>query len=222
MTTLAFDVYGTLIDTYGMTDLLQRFIGKDKARAFALMWRDKQLEYSFRRSLMNRYEPFYQCTSDALTFCIAALDVAISTEQRDSLIERYLNLPVYGDVVDSLEALSQRNDIHIYALSNGPRSDVEKLFEGAAIEHYFEDIVSADEVRKYKPDPAVYQHFLDRSGAGKRDSWLISSNAFDVIGAGSFGMNTVWVKRTELQHMDPWGEQPTHTVRSLSELDTLF
>lgn len=222
MATLGFDVYGTLIDTYGMIDLLQRFIGEEKARPFAMLWRDKQLEYSFRRSMMNCYEPFYTCTSNALDYCIESFDVSITREQHSSLIKRYQNLPVYKDVVNCLSSISERSDIHIYALTNGPLEDVERLLEAVAINQYFEDIVSVDEIKKYKPDPAVYQHFLDRTGSSAADSWLISGNAFDVIGASTFGMNSVWVKRTQQQRMDPWGGQPTHTIQSLSELEAIF
>jgi len=222
MATLAFDVYGTLIDTHGMIDLLQRYIGEEKALPFAMLWRDKQLEYSFRRSMMNCYEPFYTCTSNALDYCIDSFDVSISPEQHSSLIKRYQNLPVYKDVVDCLSSISKRGDIRIYALTNGPLEDVEKLLEGESINQYFEGIVSVDEIKRYKPDPAVYQHFLDRTGSSAEDSWLISSNAFDVIGASTFGMNSVWIKRSEQQRMDPWGGQPTHTIQSLSELEALF
>ena len=220
MATLAFDVYGTLINTHGMVDLLQRYIGAQKALRFSMLWRDKQLEYSFRRSMMGCYEPFYRCTSDALAYCIDALDVAITPEQHSSLIEGYQNLPVYEDVVNCLDAINERSEIDSYALTNGPRQDVERLFEGVAIGQYFKDIVSVDEIKKYKPDPAVYQHFLDRTGSDAKDSWLISSNTFDVIGASTFGMNSVWVKRTQQHHMDPWG-RPTHTIGSLSELETI-
>lgn len=222
MATLAFDVYGTLINTYGMIDLLKRYIGEEKALPFAMLWRDKQLEYSFRRSMMNRYEPFYTCTSNALDYCIDSFAVSITRDQHFSLIKRYQNLPVYMDVVDCLSSISERSEIHIYALTNGPLEDVARLFEDNAINQYFKGIVSVDEIRKYKPDPAVYQHFLDRAGSSAEDSWLISGNAFDVIGASAFGMNSVWVKRTEQQFMDPWGERPTHTIRSLSELEALF
>ena len=222
MATLGFDVYGTLIDTYGMIDLLQRYIGEEKSRSFAMLWRDKQLEYSFRRSMMNCYEPFYTCTSNALDYCIESFDVSITREQHSSLIKRYQNLPVYKDVVNCLSSISERSDIHIYALTNGTLEDVERLLEAVAINQYFEDIVSVDEIKKYKPDPAVYQHFLDRTGSSAADSWLISGNAFDVIGASTFGMNSVWVKRTQQQRMDTWGGQPTHTIQSLTELEALF
>ena len=222
MTTLAFDVYGTLIDTDGMIDLLQRYIGEEKALPLAKLWRDKQLEYSFRRSMMNCYEPFYTCTSNALDYCIDSFDVSITAGQRFSLMERYQSLPVYKDVVDCLSSMTERSDIQVYALTNGPLDDVERLFEHDGINQYFKDIVSVDEIKKYKPDPAVYQHFLDRAGSSAEDSWLISGNAFDVIGASTFGMKSVWIKRTEQQRMDPWGGRPTHTIRSLSDLETLF
>ena len=171
---------------------------------------------------MNRYEPFPVCTADALVYCIDALDVSITPEQHSALIERYQQLPVYPDVVECLHALRGRGNMRIYALTNGPQQQVARLFERAAIDRYFEDIVSVDEIRKYKPDPAVYRHFLDRTGSSAADSWLISSNAFDVIGAASFGMNSVWVRRSEQQCLDPWNGRPTQTIRSLSELGALF
>ena len=222
MKTLAFDVYATLINTYGMVDLLQGYIGDDKAVPFATLWRDKQLEYSFRRSMMNRYEPFYTCTADALNFCIEAFDVTITRDQHFSLIKRYQNLPVFKDVLNALRSLSARDDLQIFALTNGPLEDIEKLFEDDRINQYFKDIISADEIKKFKPDSAIYQHFLDRTGAKAQDSWLISGNAFDVMGATSFGMNSVFVKRSMNEQMDSWGDQPTHTIHNLSELNALL
>jgi 2-haloacid dehalogenase len=222
MATLAFDVYGTLINTYGIIELLNRYVGEEKALQFATLWRDKQLEYSFRRSMMNCYEPFHTCTSNALEYCIDSFGVTISRDQYLNLIHRYRSLPVYEDVVTCLSSISERSEVHIYALSNGPQEDVRMLFKDGDIDQYFTDIVSVDEIRKYKPDPAVYQHFLDRTGSGVEDSWLISGNAFDVIGASTFGMNSVWIKRTEHQRLDPWGGRPTYTIQTLSELDALF
>jgi 2-haloacid dehalogenase len=222
MATLAFDVYGTLINTYGMVDLLKTYIGEEKAMPFATLWRDKQLEYSFRRSMMDRYEPFYTCTSNALDYCAQAFAVDLPSDQYFSLIKRYQNLPVFKDVVHSLQALNRRSDLHLYALTNGPYEDIVRLFEADAINQYFKDIVSVDEIRKYKPDPAVYLHFLERSGAKAEDTWLISGNAFDVIGARNAGLNGVWLKRSEQQLMDTWGDKPSHTIHSLSELEGLF
>ena len=222
MTTLAFDVYGTLINTFGMVGLLQRYIGEQKAMPFATMWRDKQLEYAFRRSMMNDYEPFFTCTTDALNYCIEAFEVSITRDQHFSLIKSYHHLPAYKEVHAALESMSERSDLDIYALTNGPHAEVEKLFEMAGINHYFKDIVSVDEIQKYKPDPAVYKHFLDRSGASKEDTWLVSSNSFDVIGASTYGLNSIWVKRSMIQQIDPWGAHPEQTVTSLSQIESLF
>ena len=222
MTTLAFDIYGTLIDTCGVTGLLEQHIGSDKAPSFALLWRDKQLEYSFRRALMGAYAPFHVCTSDALAYCIDEFDVEISPQQHAGLIECYLNLPVFDDVIDCLETLSPRADIQAFAFTNGTQGDVETLITNAGIHRHFKAIISVDEIKTFKPDPAVYQYLLDRSGADKKDCWLISGNNFDVIGATVFGMNSVWLKRSQQQHMDPWGVQATHTIRSLAELGALL
>ncbi len=222
MTVLAFDVYATLINTYGMVDLLQRYIGNERAMPFATLWRDKQLEYSFRRSMMGDYEPFYTCTSDALSYCIEAFGVQLTRDQQFSLIKRYQDLPPYRDVIPALESLSGRSDIRILALTNGPLEDIERLFANDAIDQYFEDIVSCDEIRCYKPDPAVYRHFLERAGAEAEDCWLVSSNAFDCIGAGHAGFHTVWVKRYDAQLYDPWGKRPDATIQSLAELEAQF
>ena len=222
MAVLAFDVYGTLINTYGMVDLLKRYIGDDKAMPFATMWRDKQLEYSFRRSMMGRYQPFYTCTTNALDYCIDAFKVKITRDQHFSLVKKYQTLPVYKDVVNTLESLCERSDLELYALTNGPREDVEKLFEDNGINDYLRDIVSADEIHIYKPDPGVYQHFVKRSNSAPSDCYLISGNSFDVIGAMNAGMNSIWIRRSEAQLMDPWGERPTYTIQSLAEIEKIF
>ena len=80
------------------------------------------------------------------------------------------------------------------------------------------DVVSVDEVNSFKPDPAVYHHFLSRAGAAAENTWLVSGNPFDIIGAHSCGMNTAWVQRSRVAVFDPWGIQPTITVNSLTGL----
>ena len=218
MITLAFDVYGTLINTYGMVDLLKRYIGEDKAMAFASTWRDKQLEYSFRRSMMGQYEPFYVCTSEALKYCIEFYQVEITRDQYYSLLKRYQILPVYKDVVTTLKALYKQPGIRLFALTNGPGEEVERLFEDNQINSYFEDIVSIDEIKIYKPDPAVYEHFLNRANTDKSSSWLISGNSFDVLGASSVGMHSVWIRRYDQQIADPWSIKAENTIHQLSDL----
>lgn len=214
--TLAFDVYGTLIDTHGVVSALQAIIG-DRAGEFSRLWRDKQLEYSFRRGLMKRYENFSVCTRDALDYTSAYLNAELTNDQKKELLSRYRTLPAFDDVIGSLEQLRSAG-FHLYAFSNGSKVAVEELLVSADISNYFIDVVSVDSIKSFKPDPAVYHHFLDVSGASAEISWLVSGNPFDVIGAISAGLNSAWVKRSEKAVFDPWGIEPTLTISSLADL----
>ncbi len=104
MATLAFDVYGTLIDTDGVVSRLREWIGP-RAEVFSQTWRSKQLEYSFRRGLMRRYETFAICTRHALDYCCAEYDVSFSAEQKDTLLQSYRALPAFPEADESLVAL---------------------------------------------------------------------------------------------------------------------
>lgn len=216
--TLAFDVYGTLIDTHGLVSRLGGLVG-DKAAQFSGIWRDKQLEYSFRRGLMHQYQTFAVCTRDALDYACSACGVTLSAQQKQDLLEGYRTLPAFGDAPPALEGL-QAAGFPLYAFSNGSAEAIETLLVAAGIRQLFVDVVSVDEVRSFKPDPAVYQHFLARSGAAADAAWLVSCNPFDVIGAISAGMRAAWVRRSEEAIFDPWGTVPTLTVGSLMELET--
>lgn len=214
--TLAFDVYGTLIDTQGVVSKLRETVG-DQAETFSRIWRDKQLEYSFRRGLMRNYENFAVCTRNALDYTARFLGISLAEQQREELLAVYRVLPAFDDVQRGLSKL-QANGFRLYAFSNGCADAVETLLETAGIRSFFLGVVSVDDLRSYKPDPAVYSHFLRKSGASGVDAWLISSNPFDVIGAVSSGMKAVWVQRSPQAVFDPWGIEPTLTVNSLDEL----
>lgn len=213
---LAFDVYGTLIDTQGVVIKLKDIVG-GKAEEFSRVWRDKQLEYSFRRGLMRRYETFAVCTSQALDYTSAYLDVELTTDQKAQLMAEYRCLPAFDDVKDSLADL--KADGHtLYAFSNGTADAVEALLVAAKIRELFDGVVSVDDKQSFKPNPDVYQHLLNTTAASANDTWLISSNPFDVIGAISHGLNSAWVQRSKKSIFDPWGIQPTVTISSLSQL----
>jgi 2-haloacid dehalogenase len=214
--TLAFDVYGTLINTDGVLSELKQLIG-DIAEDFSQTWRNKQLEYSFRRGLMQNYVNFSVCTSHALDYSCAFYKVAISKKQKDNLLGIYSKLPAFDDVEDSLSLLQKAN-YQLYALSNGTADAVDTLLVNANIRDYFLGVVSVDELKTFKPNPVVYKYFLEKSGATANDAWLISSNPFDVIGAISAGMKAAWIKRSDDMLFDPWEIQPTITVNTLSEL----
>jgi len=212
---LAFDVCGTLIDTQGVMVVLEGIV-KDKALLFSEIWRSKQLEYSFRRGLMKRYEGFSVCTKDALNYTCEALEVVLTTTQKKELFACYGTLPVFDDVKKGLSELQQ--NYQLVAFSNGEKKAVEKLLTNANIAMFFNDIVTADEIQTFKPNPKIYQHLLNRTYSRPNQTWLISSNPFDVIGAKSFGMNAAWIKRNHAAVYDPWGVEPTMVVHCFNQL----
>ena len=218
--TLAFDVYGTLIDTHGVVTTLQTMIG-DQAQAFSQTWRDKQLEYSFRRGLQQDYQHFGICTRDALEYTCLFYQLELSAAQKDELLAVYRVLPAFDDVEGALESLKQAG-AKMYAFSNGNAEAVEGLLQHAGIRDYFDGVVSVDPLQTFKPNPAVYQHFLAESDTTAEQAWLVSSNPFDVIGAVNIGMHAAWVRRSEAAIFDPWGVEPTVTVSGLGELPALF
>ena len=214
--TLAFDIYGTLIDTQGIEKELEHRLG-NKAPEFSQIWREKQLEYSFRRGLMQNYKNFEVCTSNALDYACLYFKVSLSRQDRTELLNAYKILPAFSDVKEGLIRI-QEAGFRIFAFSNGVEDTVEMLLTTADIRDFFLGVISVDELKSFKPNPAVYSHFLRNSGATGTDAWLISSNSFDVIGAISSGMRAVWVQRSADAVFDPWGIEPTITVSSLSDL----
>ncbi|MCW8859385.1 MAG: haloacid dehalogenase type II [Deltaproteobacteria bacterium] len=214
--TLAFDVYGTLIDTHGVVTSLQTLVGA-KAQDFSQTWRDKQLEYSFRRGLMQNYVSFAVCTQQALDYTCAYHRINLNEKQRDSLLAIYRVLPAFNEVKEALEQLKS-TDFRLFAFSNGSPDALEDLLAAAGIRDCFLGVVSVDDLKSFKPNPGVYSHFLRKSGATGGSAWLISSNPFDVIGAISAGMKSAWVQRSPEAIFDPWGIEPSIIVKSLTEL----
>ncbi|WP_417329373.1 haloacid dehalogenase type II [Halomonas cupida] len=218
---LAFDVYGTLIDTHGVVAELEERLssgGKGEvAQEFSRRWRDKQLEYSFRRGLMGAWADFSECTEAALEFTDRALQTGLSEADKDHLMGLYACLPAFAEVPQALEQL-RRAGVTCVAFSNGGFAAVDGLLVQAGIRHCFHDIISVEEVKRFKPDPAVYALLRMRLEVAPGDCWLVSSNPFDVIGARHAGLHAVWVRRSLDAPFDPWGIEPDLTVADLVEL----
>ncbi len=171
--TLAYDVYGTLIDTHGLVVTLHQLVG-EQAMAFSQLWREKQLEYSFRRGLMQHYVTFAVCTAEALDYTCRRFKVALAETQKEQLLRGYHTLPAFEEVKPSLVRAKELG-FRLFAFSNGSRDALEMLLGSAGIRELFLDLVSVDEVKSFKPNPGVYCHFLRRTGASGRAAWLISS-----------------------------------------------
>jgi 2-haloacid dehalogenase len=213
---LAFDIYGTLIDPHGVVDELSKHVG-DRAQEFSNIWRDKQLEYTWRRALMQRYQNFPVCTRQALDYTDTLLQTGLDESAKAALMQVYRVLPAYDDVPASLQVLADAG-FRLFGFSNGVEEAIIGLLEHAGIDQYFEGVVSVDALQTFKPDPQVYHHFIEVADTAPEDCWLVSSNGFDVIGAVSAGMKAAWLRRSQSVVFDPWGVEPTLVMHSLDEL----
>jgi 2-haloacid dehalogenase len=189
----------------------------DQAGRFADMWRGKQLEYTFRRAAMGQYENFDICTRQALEWVAGALKIHWTNEEIRWILEQYLHLNAYPDAAAGLATLKQQGH-DLYAFSNGVEPSLRSLLDHAGLLSYLDGIVSVDEIKTFKPDPRVYHHLVRRLGLAPRDTWLISSNPFDVIGAKAAGLRAAWAKRNAGAIFDPWGVQPDLIARDLNDL----
>lgn len=218
--TIAFDIYGTLLDTAGVTDRLRPILG-ERAAQFAARWREKQLEYTFRRALMRTYVDFAACVAQSLDYSAAAFGITLDAAVRDDLLQQYRQLPAFPDSAPALETLRGKG-LRIFAFSNGRADDVEALLRHAGLRERFDGVVSLMDICTYKPDPEAYRYFRHRAGAGDEQVWLVSGNPFDVIGAVAAGMKAVWVRRAAHTPFDPWEFRPTAVVADLREIAGIF
>ena len=217
MVTLAFDVYGTLINTQGIQITLAEMLhDEQQAAALSRRWREKQLEYSFRRGLMDHYQPFSVCTRQALDFTLDEAGISLDGRQQNALLTAYRTLPAFTDAHGLLQQL-QLNDARAFAFTNGEAAIASDLLTHAGLIEYLDGIVSVDVLRTFKPSPKVYNHFIEATDATASQTWLISGNPFDILGARHAGWRTAWVNRTDAP-FDPWGDAPDVTVPSLTDL----
>ncbi|MBU1284128.1 MAG: haloacid dehalogenase type II [Gammaproteobacteria bacterium] len=217
---VAFDIYGTLIDTQAVLTRLGELVG-DKAPAVSQLWRQKQLEYSFRRGLMGDYCDFSVCTRQALLFACQQHQVAISTAAVEQAMLAYAELAAFSDVPAGLAVLQQQG-IPLYAFSNGSRAAVQLLLDRAEIAQYFAAVVSVEDVQSFKPDPKVYAHLAHACGLPASQVRLVSSNPFDILGAAHAGLRTAWLRRDPQAIFDPWEVQPELTLENFSDVTSLL
>lgn len=216
--TLGFDIYGTLIDPHGVVEQLSLKLGP-RANDFSLMWRQKQLEFTFRRALMRNYQNFVVCTRNALDYTDLVMKTSLDEASKQTLMDAYRELPAYDDVEHSLQKIAAQGH-RLFAFSNGLADAVQHLLDCAGIAPYFEGVVSVDSLQTFKPNPDVYQYFVDSTHSRLDQCWLVSSNSFDVIGAVSMGMKAAWLQRSSEAIFDPCEIQPSLTISSLSDLIT--
>lgn len=166
---------------------------------------------------MRKYADFDLCTLQALRYVSASLGVSLDEAEEHALLEAYVHLPAFSDVRDGL-AMLRRAGHRLVALTNGTRHSARRLLENAGIGEYLEDVLSAEPIATFKPDPAVYA-LLENLTAGRAEpAWLVSGNPFDVIGAKAAGLRAAWLRRDPHRVFDPWEFSPDVVAGNLEEL----
>ena len=188
---IIFDAYGTLFDVNSAAEKCKDKIG-DKWEAFANYWRTTQLEYTWLRSLMKRHKNFWQITEDSLDKSIRVFK--IDNSMRDELLDLYKILSPFEEVPKVLKSLKEKN-FKLAILSNGTPSLLNALVRSNNLNNLFDDIFSIEEVGVFKPDSKVYDIPVKKYKVEKNEIAFLSANTWDVSGGGSYGYNSIWVKR---------------------------
>lgn len=191
-----FDAYGTLFDVHSAVRRGGQSLGA-KADAVSELWRQKQLEYTWLRSLMGAHADFQQVTADGLAFALAACGVRDTGLQED-LMGLYLSLDAYEEVGGTLSAL-KRAGLTTAILSNGSPAMLAAAVQSAGLAQHLDAVLSVEEVGVYKPAVRVYQLAVDRLGVPREAICFLSSNCWDAKGAAHFGFRVAWINRFRRQ-----------------------
>jgi 2-haloacid dehalogenase len=203
----AFDAYGTLFDVHAAVRRHAAAIGPDAAR-LSEVWRSKQLEYSWVRSLAGRYQDFWTLTEQALDYALAAFPSA-DRALREGLLDAYRNLDCYPEVPELIRALRSQGKL-LAVLSNGSPDMLSTAIEAAGLEGCFDAVLSVDLLRAYKPDQRVYDHLITRFRVYPQAVSFQSSNRWDIAGATLYGLRTVWINRSHAP--DEYADLPPAAV----------
>ena len=209
-----FDAYGTLLDVASAAAKCADTLG-GKAPFLGQLWRTKQLEYSWLRSLMGEHADFWQITGDALDFAMETVGVD-DAALRQRLMDLYFTLEAFPEVSGILRALKE-NGIRTAILSNGSPAMLKGAIDHAGIAELLDAVYSVEDVGIFKPHPSVYQMAVDGLGLPANSIRFLSSNAWDVAGASHFGFRVIWVNRYgQAAERLPGG--PEHVIRDLGGL----
>ncbi len=210
---VVFDAYGTLFDVHSVIKRCEQLF-PGRGESLSRLWRSKQLEYTWLRSLMGRYEDFESVTRAALSYSCKSLQLALDDRTCRSLMEEYRHLKAYAEVPSALQSLRGSK---LAILSNGSPDMLEAVVRNAGFEALFHAVLSVDPLRIFKPHPSVYQLAVDQLGVPREQIAFISSNYWDASGAASFGFRAFWINRSGAQP-DELGYAPQRSLTRLEEL----
>ena len=211
---LVFDAYGTLYDVTSVQAACEgHFPGQGKA--LTDVWRVKQLEYTWLRSLMRRYEDFQKVTEAGLRGACRALGLDLTEPARRELMECYFRLNAYPEVSAALERLARHHALAI--LSNGSPDMLKRVTDHNELTARFRAILSVDAVKIFKPSPRVYELAVSGLAAQPNEIGFVSSNFWDAAGAKAFGFHVYWINRFR-RPGEELGLTPDREVFSMTEI----
>ena len=203
-----FDAYGTLYDVHSVAARCES-CWPGKGAQLSQLWRAKQLEYTWQRSLMQRYVPFSTVTREALAYSCAALQLELSVAQMEALMSEYTRLSLYPEVAATLQKIGGKKAV----LSNGSPDILLPLVQNSGLK--LDAVISVDELKVFKPAPQVYE--LAARKLQTKDIGFVSSNCWDAIGAKSYGFSVYWINRSGAP-LDRMGFKPDRILESLDEI----
>lgn len=215
---LVFDAYGTLYDVASVTALCDRHFPGHGAR-ISEIWRQKQLEYTWLTSLMERYRDFWQITAAGLRHACGALELDLNEDVFREIMENYLELAPYAEVPAALEHLSGK--ISLAILSNGSPEMLLKVTQHNGFNKFISEVLSVHELSIFKPAPQVYGLAVKKLGIAKENIGFVSSNAWDAAGAKSFGFQVFWINRFN-RAPEELDLPPDHEIRTLDQIAPLI
>lgn len=214
---IVFDAYGTLLDVHSVI----REAGADLPQGLSALRRQKQLEYTWLRALMERYEDFRLVTEAALRAACAQLGIELDEARIDRLMQAYLRPEAFADARRALEKLKgMKPGTRLAILSNGSAKMLEEAVRHNGLESYFEEIISVERVKTYKPSPRVYALGPQALGMPASEILFVSSNSWDAAGAKAYGYRVCWCNRQGAE-MERLGFAPDVTVARLDEIARL-
>ena len=210
---IVFDAYGTLFDVHSVVlGIGDDFTGD--LQVLSALWRQKQLEYTWLRSLMGHYEDFWEITYAALQSAVSQLKIEATNAQLNRLMQAYLVPSAFSDATTALEGLK---GTPLAILSNGSPKMLESAVRHNGLESYFTEVISADRVKTYKPSPLVYALGPEILKIPAGEILFVSSNSWDAAGAKAFGYKVCWCNRSAAE-MEQLGFAPDITVRRLDQI----
>ncbi len=238
---IVFDAYGTLYDVQSVADITEE-IFPGYGEIITQIWRIKQLEYTWLRSLMRQYRDFAAVTRDSLTYTLKCLGLEYDEASFARIMDKYLYLDLYPDAMLALEAMAEKK---LAILSNGSPDMLNALVRNSGLRPILDAVISVDVNRTFKPSPEAYALIESTLKIPPGDVLFISSNPWDVCGAKSFGLNVAWIERVTPEamalaciesdtlppltmfkairtQMDELGFDPDYRIRALSELPALI